>query len=324
MSYKGDVLIDYPTFCLEGLEVPVRQDLVFESDDGKSKIVKKGQRVLIQKTDGDMVEAVHQGIVADVPSKTENGEAVFGYSDDVQTEASKISRGKARRVRKLILAAQLNDANKAIYLLDRRAKWWQLLRKSTNANGKDPMGQTAFHHACAYSSFEAIEALMQDARVDVAAQDFFGRTALHLLCMQTSDMDRRCDIIEYLLSIEVDALSVDVLRKTAADYALAHGKKYSRHLINALTGGFSTLGEFSEEDDLEINRMTSSQEVTREKKERIKREEEHTEKLKTEKKEKKPSQEMTREKKKRIKWDEESTEGLKTEKKEEKNRQNRH
>lgn len=290
MSYKGDVLIDYPTFCLEGLEVPVRQDLVFCTADGKSEIVKKGERVLIRKTDGNMVEALHNGITADVPSKTENGQAVFGYFDDVQSESSTITRGQARRVRKLILAAQLNDGNKAIYLLDKRAKWWQLLRKGTNANGKDPMGQTAFHHACAYSSFAAVEALMQDSRVDIAAADFFGRTALHLLCMQTSDMDRRCDIIEYLLSLEVDALCVDVLRKTAADYALAHGKRFSVPLVNALTGNFAGLGESSEEEDLEINRLTSSRDLTREKKERIKREEESTQNFKTEKKEKKNRQ----------------------------------
>jgi len=228
--YKGVVAPALPTFFLQGCNVPVRKTVEVRTDRGIHRF-ERGSTVLVTDPGCHELSVAHPIASGTMQLFTENQKPTIGFDSGVDTNS--IFGG--RRVRKLILAAQMNDQAKVTEILTQKRNPLKFWHPELKVNGKDVFGQSAWLHAVALSSFDVMDCFLLESRLNVHDVDYFGRNALHLLCMRTDNIERRCAMIEHLIDAEsVRPTIADERGLLPHDYAGEHGDPYSRYLLNSL------------------------------------------------------------------------------------------
>merc|ERR1712232_820454 len=127
-------------------------------------------------------------------------------------------------------------------------KFW---KSQLKIDGSDMLGQTALHHACFHSSLKAADILLENQKTNAAKRDLWGRTALHLLCMNqhTIQLDEVVGLIKNFINAGVSAKAQDILTKTASDYVVGDGEDAKR-IRNALNGIYDTATMKVNEDEI--------------------------------------------------------------------------
>lgn len=234
-NFKGTVTPFFPHFFLDGADVCSRIELPgVPTKQGGPIDIMQGQKLTIlgrYRRSDDEVAVEWGGKIAYVPVML-NGYRTLGIS---KPDTEKYLGG--RRLRKVLLACQTNNLEQLIRTSEKVDPWYKPWHRKFCFNRVDEFGMTPFLMASAYSSFDIIEHLIVDGKAEVRHIDYFGRSALHYLCLVACSLGedeatftRRLHVIEYLVVLGMGVKSRCALGKTPAQYVL---ESYEKNLLNA-------------------------------------------------------------------------------------------
>merc|ERR1719234_1783817 len=147
-----------------------------------------------------------------------------------------------RRIRKLHVGSQRDEAVAIELVTGKKDPFYKFWHPKVNINGKDEFGLTPFLQACAYGSFDTIEKFIRDGTSNLSQTDYFGRNALHLLCLSwiPDTFRRRLEAMGYLVKSGVPSSTLCMRGMRPEDYVRAMadsgGDQFADQMVAVLYG----------------------------------------------------------------------------------------